>query len=244
MEKKSDLILILGSKPDAVIPLGINHIYAANASAYFYKDRISDKVKLTVITSAGDIYDNNLNKTIKFEKTTSADYDELIIVGFDKRPGSQNEILSQFNSDNIRMYTSAQRRKIFKKLVGEFWIFSPNILLYTFFGFKNFFFLRYFIAKVKSIYMKSDLPAEFRPSTGMTALAVAIQDNPDKKDFVISGIGFNRTIDYPDGTKPIIYKRQSHIVPDMAVLHILKRKYNLYTTDFDLSNDFGLNIFT
>jgi hypothetical protein len=237
----SNLVLILGSKPNANIPKKVSHVFAANASAYFYNDLIPPNAKVCVVISASELYDDNLNKREKWEKIFSRDNDNFIVMATDKVPGCEGKLYEQCCNRKIESFTSNERRKIFNILLGHFWFLPPNIPFKLFFNLvSDSFFYRLIKAKIKSIYLKKDLPAEFRPSTGMLALALAISRNPSNIPFVIAGIGFNRKEQYPDGSNPTILKRVSHLIPDKCALFILKRKYKLFTTDLELSKDFGL----
>lgn len=240
----SNVVLILGSKPNANIPKKVSHVFAANASAYFYNELIPPNIKVIVAVSVLELYDKNLNKREKWKKIFNRDNDNLIVFATDKVPGCEKKLYEERGNRKIELYNSNERRKIFNKLIGHFWFLPPNIPFNLFLNlFNDSFVYRFIIAKIKSIYFKKDLPAEFRPSTGMLALALAISRSPSNTSFVIAGIGFNRKEQYPDGSNPTILKRISHLIPDKCALIILKRKYKLYTTDLELSKEFGLELF-
>lgn len=232
-------ILILGSKPEALVPADVDYVYASNASAYFYKDKISPFPKLVIVASAGVIYGADLSEQPKFYKITNSVRDELIVSGIDKIPGAQEKISEEVSCKQIRYYSAQARREIFYSIVGGNLVI-PMLLACMHGKVEALWFLKYLWHLARAKFNNTDVPGAYRPSTGLFALAYAIGEHSKHSVYIVSGIGFERRGKYPDGSNVRHRKNPHHLIPDMLCFSELRKRYKILTTDPFVSKQFSI----
>ena len=230
-------ILILGSKPGATIPAEVDYVYAANASAHFYKGNISPRSKLIIVASAGVMYRIDLSKKPKFYKIIDALRDSFVVSGVDKIPGAKEKICHEVNVKSIKYYSAEARRKIFNSVVGGYFI-SPIFLSFIHGKIEPSYFLKYLYHLARGKWKNADLPGQYRPSTALFALAYAISEHSADSQFIVTGIGFDRRESYPDGGD--VENQKHHLIPDTLYFSELRNRYQIKTTDALISKQFSI----
>lgn len=232
-------ILILGSKPGAVLPDQVDYVYAANASAHFYSDKIPSSSSLKIVASPGALYGTDLLKQPKFYKVVNSLRGNLIVSGVDKVPGAQKKISEEIRVESIEYYSAKMRREIFFSVIGGSLV-GPTLLSCLFKDVKPAYFIKYLYHLTRSRVLGTDAPGQYRPSTGMFALALAISEHSGDSQYILSGIGFDQRSNYPDGSEVSARGNPHHLIPDMLCLAELSKKNRIFTTDSDISKLFSI----
>lgn len=233
-------ILVLGSKPNAIIPDQIDFVYAANCSAHFYNKSIPLSSKLTVVVSAGRLYRNNLTKKPRFYEIVGSLRGRLVIAGVDKIRDLQKIMECDIPRVEIKSFTAKRRRDIFYSVLGGRGLLTPMLKSCLSQTVSKEFLFKYLYHLIRSKMFGTDVPGKFRPSTGLFALAYAVSEHSEESQYIVSGIGFGRRVDYPDGSKGSSESALHHIIPDMLYLAELSKKIKIYTTDQEISKRFSI----
>lgn len=222
-------VLILGSKPGAIIH-DADYCFGANSAIGYYKNEFhSFRGKKISVVAASEVT-NSTRKSHQKQKwnqnrkelIVSSPSDHIILIGAEYFPDVQETFLGALNVTFNRLTYS----EVFEKLNGITGFKTPILTkhhLYplNFDSVKNLyrFSLNFFLRRNNLI---SGL---FRPSTGIIALLLAIDKYGSSSEFFLEGIGLaNRNI-YPDGfnntwtpSKKII---ASHVYVDRLILNNL-----------------------
>lgn len=237
--------LILGSKPEAIVPPA-SYVYAANTSGFFYRDSITKKSVLKVIACAAKLYTVDCVPTENLEKLILSSAKEIIITAYDKRQACFDHLYSCNPDKNIVVLTASERRNIFNQLLRFSILPAPFFLLKL----SDYQAVKLNYMLLKTIVMQKlkdqniDVPAIFRPSTGAFALAYAIKDCPQAERYIISGIGLSKRNEYPGMVGADKVNRfENHVMADKILFSRLATRYPLYTTDLELADMTGIPVF-
>jgi len=222
--KKDKYILVLGSKPNSIIPKeDISHIYAANGASELASQIIKNdpSVKLTSVVT-GKEFTKNLEVQ---RRVISANPDRLI---------------SRITSIDIQNYNFSKKVEyLFLKNIEQLKLQSNFFK----FGMLNIFLkemnyeqkiIKKFIHLFKAIRYKSFIGI----STGFFSILCALKEHPDS-EIIISGIGMSGGGHYYNVNSDKYSKRS---LVDRQLILNLKKKYKtkLYTTDQNLESNSGI----
>lgn len=245
-------VLILGSKPESIVPK-TRYIYAANASGFFYRNEIPKDSILKVVLTVAKIYSSDdCSPRPHLENIMELPAKEFIVMSSPGKLACVESLRAVYADKKISVITGEERKKIFRDVLhsssvfsfpAPFFLFPPSNLRNIWFNsliIKEFFAYMLFArdGKIKT-------PHSFKMSSGTFALAYAIKDLPSAKRYVISGIGVGGRDKYiSDGVrKNVGDKSQNHVEADMAFLKKVAKKYPLFTTDRELSKLTGIPLY-
>lgn len=242
MSVNKQLVVVLGSKPGAVIPSG-DAIYCANAAIGYYGDRVCRFPFVVSILSPDAIHpkerragapNREMNER-QWEMIISSRIDRMILT----RTGHFDflkEVLDKAGfSSPVDSVSAFERRKLVGRISG---CYDP-IVTSDFFRLPLDKKIRYG-GSLTSTFLKrmldkrKDCGSVFRPSTGILALVFAIADHGQDAEYVICGIGARKRDEYLDGKH--IHERDlpQHVFADIKVLGSLARRYRISTTESEL----------
>lgn len=237
-----EIILVLGSKPKATIPIS-DFTYCANATASYYEENLKNHSNITSIVSATEVILGTRKKSPKKDKwakdrknrIANSPSDKIVMYWTDGFPDSIDLLKKSPCFTPIIGVTSYEILALIKSISGiriptlTFDHFSKkdqailNLLRFV----KN-----YIYAIIVNPYSMSGL---FRPSTGIIALIYAISKHGKNAQYIISGISIEGRGSYPDGSKNSWSKKNSlesyHVYVDKKILTTLSKKYNIKTTE-------------
>ena len=244
-------ILILGSKPDAVIPPNYDEIFASNASLEFFKKSLSN-VNKTLLLSAGEVSEENIRALKKQGKGQLAkekmnlimqsNFDNLIVL-------NKNDSLTFTSESQVflnkaeKVLDSHERRKVVYKVTSlldpimpinyakKYGLISALGFLYN----KTKFLINSYHSR------DMDCDSQFRASTGVFALVYAISKYGSNAKYILSGVGITNRLSYSisgDKSRVKASGRVPHVEADLAILKRVLKKYDVCITDAELASVF------
>lgn len=253
-------IVILGARPGPVIPRG-DAIYCANAAFLSAPDEVSGFAQRTIVASstvlakglasgreAPAIYRTKVDAIRDFRSTDLVLFEDP--GRGDKLPVIRDYLSAGQPDRNERLFSVEQRTALTRDWLGSYPLvdaaFRTQPLVVQ--GRDALELCRWWISwQIGS--RRRDVRAKYRPSTGILALLVALQDHGYSAEYVLAGIGLADRQAYSiDGTgMRVIKQRRSnvlpmHIVADRIALKRLSGRVNLSTTEpelHDLVRPFG-----
>lgn len=232
-----ETVLILGSAPDAEIPEA-DYAYCANASAYYYADRLQSIPSVKCIVGAhiaAAIPESGANEDLKAlrDRVISVSYSEIIVLDHSPWYGEWNlsvamKDLCKRTSAAATLLTANDRKELLKGLAGmREPIFSASLLeeagnIRNAGRILNLLLFSYFKTA------KETSPV-LRPSTGLWSALVAMNNHGPDARYIMSGISLSEKagrLAHPDGMVPgRIDGLTHHLHADRAVLDALKRNF-------------------
>ena len=246
-------IVILGSKPNAIVPRG-EKIYCANAAIISNEDPVSRFVDRVAVASSavlgaglnpgsdrGDVYKQ------KLDAVRDGGMSRIILLESPFSPDTATQVKSYLQTEGRNPDVSEigvrQRIKMVKSiaqtpypLVGASFSAQPfSVRLRDRMDIGHWYWQWHFGEG------RRDVSPKYRPSTGILALLLAIAENGKKVDYVLAGIGvkdrniakvktFTATIpDTPVGELP------QHVHADLMILENLLCDYSLSSTEAELT---------
>jgi len=222
VENKNNYILILGSKPRALIPkINFRYIYAANgaieAADKFKKENNLNSEIISVVTAPEFLRNNEVQKRV-----ISA---------------SPKKMISRFGKIEVKKY-NLNRNLIYKNFSN----FEQLMLQSKFFKFnildvliKETHYEQSFLKKIKHIFLSIKNNRFIGVSTGFFSVLYALSEHKDYK-IIISGIGMSAGGHYYNISSSR-YNNRSKV--DRKLVLNLKNQYkkNVTTTDNNLSQN-------
>ena len=222
-------VLILGSKPGATIH-NADYCIGANSAIGYYKDDFNSfkGVKISVV-AASEVTNSTRNNVQKQkwnlnrkDLIINSQSDHIILVGSEYFPDVQDTFLELLNVP----YNKLSYSEVFNKLNTITGLKIPLLTKNHVFplssnSIKNLF--RFYL----DFFLKRDtlVSGLFRPSTGIIALLLGIDQFGFNSLFYLEGIGLNDRNVYPDGFNntwtPSNKILASHIYVDRLILNIL-----------------------
>lgn len=242
MSRKS--ILILGSKPGAKFR-NFDIAYCANAASSFYNSQLSNEGGVVKsIISASELVDNkrigNVDKTNWLEDKLPMLVDnsksKIFLINHNYFPEAFSAIKNSSFQGECELISSCELNLIQERVVNlraPIWTkFHRKVSLYEFLSNLK----QFIINKIKQFtdgsHQNSGL---FRPSTGIVALIKAIDENGDKADYEVSGIGIKGRGLYPDGAintwTPKNKLQAYHVYVDRLICEVLAERYKITFRD-------------
>jgi len=250
MDKKNiSKVLILGSKPGAVIP-AFDHAYCANASAGYYQDelihvggKIVSVVSATEIIESQRIGSKDKDKWLSEKKKMIADFpsSKILLHWIDVYPRAIQSLIDAGCKSKIEALPSSDVKRLEKNLCGvREPIFtydhlrggSRRALLNV---------IAYLDQRFRSIFDRCyNVTGLYRPSTGIVSLLYAISVHGADAEYIVSGIGIKGRGSYPDGSINTWSRKINldsyHVLVDKKIIEILSAKYNIRTTENGLGS--------
>ena len=252
MRKIKKKIVILGSKPDAIIPTASVYV-CANYSAYYYKDQLTDfnNSKIYTILSASEVLTGlradaehkDAWIVSRLANLQDGGIGQTFIYNSEFYPNSTS-VISSLNLNKKPVYLPYQLvLDIQKKLLNktEPFITIKHVDLN----------LRYMVhlarAYFRDIFSKmfsSELvnySGLFRPSTGVFALLYAIHLFGKDAEYILAGIGLTGRGLYPDNkdnnwtSQMGLDKKHTLVDRYIITLLSLSKIYDISTTEDDLN---------
>lgn len=234
-------VVVIGSKPNAVIPEG-DAVYCANASIAYYAQQIAGfKHIVNIVTSSAiDYQPKNMSDDRdyyreRWEKMSKTRPARLIILR-NKNPDRMISALREVGYDaSISFINDQDRRKLVTRVSGC----DDPILTADFFQLPSKLKIAY-AGSALSIILKrifdqsKTCNAIFRPSTGIIALLYAMTENGCDCEYVVTGIGLKNRNEYIQANRSSEHRIPHHVFADRKVLHSVAAKYNVTTTEPEL----------
>ena len=214
-------ILVIGSKPNPVIPKKFNHIVYVNASIYIYPQIDLTLHSTHFITKQCFVETWNENK----EHFKNKHINNLVLIL--RNTSLLNEIIQKLNSvnynyDNLLVLSSREKADITRNVVGKFFLYSTGITKPDKFKKK--------VKNIKKLIQTEELGG-YKPSTGVFACLYCIKNYSNLKKLIIAGIGLSEGVHAYN--KKYIYPA-SHNHFDRQILKKISRKNNVCTTEEEL----------
>jgi hypothetical protein len=240
-KKKRKTILVLGSKPNAKLPI-TDFTYCANASASYYHKQVKNRQNIKSIVSASEvILGSRKGSKLKDEwirertsRIANLHSNEIILYNIDNFPEASKILQENHCKVRIKLMTCKQMfslitnitKKKIPMITNDHFNTDKKIILYAKY-IKNLLRLIFFNGK--------DINGLFRPSTGITTLIYAISKHGKDAEYFLSGISIQGRGIYPDGSintwSPKINLKTNHVYVDREILSILSRKYTIRSSD-------------
>lgn len=239
----SRTILILGAKPGAAIP-DCDAVYCANAAIGFYKEEIVRIPHRVSVVNGGAL--KVIRASVKPEKAeVQREKREAILAA----PCEERYILGNIKAEDIEIggetscLSKSERQRLVCRVTGLCQPIVPE-------GFQDEpFFTRVAVRKrlmksfIKRLFSpEKDHPPYFRPSAGILALILAIEQNAPDDLYIVSGIGVDDRHKYPSGSHDPEHRIPKHVGADMRVLKELTKKYRVKTTEPTIAQFSGIEL--
>ena len=238
-------VVILGSKPDAIIPEG-DIIYCANASLSLYPKK-ARKFNDIIVVGINPLFKSmHKNRNMEHEEK---DFNiqswnmlvrypaKIVIVGDKKTETTIQELMHDGFSGRIDHMTKPERRKLIGKVSG---CYDP-IITNDFWSIPLSYKLEYNNSIITTITkrtfgIKASANCMLRPSTGIFSLVYAIKEHGSSAEYVVSGIGITNRGVYSGRKNKDKDKKHpfSHIFADQKVLKELAKSHRISTTEQSL----------
>lgn len=238
-------VVILGSKPNARIPLG-ERLYCSNGSIGLYalEAKRFSYVGLVTINPVLEYYVKNRNEGNPYRDFNEYVWHTILTVpshivtitnrNIDKVSKS---LLDGGFSGSLTKMMKYERRKMIERISGcrdpivteEFWDLPSELRKECLRSIVKNGFRRFYDKTAES-------HCVLRPSTGIMTLVYAISEHGYDAHYIVSGIGVNKRGEYAQG-KNENKKGQniySHILADKKVLAELNKRYSISTTEPEL----------
>jgi len=242
-------VLILGSKPDAIIP-SFDHAYCANAAASYYQGELSHRGGKTYsVVASGQITKRERrpnNKKLQHydEKTTrilESRNDGVILILPPDKSSAKRKIKEGISVVEV---TERERERILRNISGldepvgpcrltEAPITVSTLYIYT----------KLLQNAFQAIGKERRPPAAFRASTGIFSLAYAILQHGTQSEYIISGIGLSDRENYKDKSFKQKRKIPRHSHADTHYLSALSARFNIRTTEEEIYQRTGIPLF-
>lgn len=243
MSEEKTRIVILGAKPGAVIPDG-DTIWCANSALVSYAEEVYKFPEVVSVMNPDLLHPKERKEGVP-DREMNEKYYRLILASRPNRmiltrtssleliKGELNAVAFSAPVTGISIY---DRRMLVGRISG---CYDP-IVTSDFFRLPNKVKIRYagslastFLKRLRN--HKKDCGSAFRPSTGVLALVMAINEYGPDAEYVICGIGIHKRLEYISGTKTKQRLLQPHVYADTKVLRKLAHRYSLFTTEPELT---------
>lgn len=235
-------VVILGAKPGAVIPEG-DSIWCANSALVSYADQVNRFPEAVSVLNPDLLHpkerregvaDREMNEQF-YRKILASKPDRMILT----RASSLELVKGELDAAGFRAPVSGVSIYERRMLVGRVSGCYDPIVTSDFFRMPYKIKVRY-AGSLASTFLKrlldwkKDCGSAFRPSTGVLALVMAIDEYGPDVEYVIAGVGAHKRLEYLTGTKTKGRLLQPHVYADIKVLRKLARRYLLFTTEPEL----------
>ena len=238
-------VVILGSKPDAIIPEG-DTIYCANASLSLYPSE-AQKFNDIIVVGINPLFKSmHKNRTMGHEER---DFNirswnmlvrcpvKIVIVGDNTTEATIQKLMHDGFTGKIEHLTKPERRALTGEVSG---CYDP-IITSDFWSLPLSYKIEYNNSIITTITkrtfgLKASANCMLRPSTGIFSLAYAIKKHASSAEYVVSGIGITNRGVYSGRKNKNRDKKHpySHIFADQKVLKELAKSYRISTTEQSL----------
>ena len=242
MSSKKTRVVILGSKPGADIPEG-DAIWCANGAIGFYAGEVSRFSRVVSVLNPDVIHPKTRRQGVLDRERNEQQYrmilaskpDKMMLTrtsGLDLR---KSELEAAGFSAPVSGISIYERRMLVGRISG---CYDP-IVTRDFFDLPFKTKIRY-AGSLASTFLKrlldrkKDCGSAFRPSTGVLALVLAIDEYGPDAEYVMAGIGLRKRAEYLNGKRRVRRALPAHVYADSHVLGKLVRRYSLYTTEPEL----------
>lgn len=222
-------ILILGSKPGAKIH-DAEYCFGANSAIGYYKDELhnfkGEKISVVAASEVTNSARNNLEKiqwnSNRKDLILNSPSNHIILVGYEYFPEVYDSFLEFLMVSNSKLTYS----QVFEKLKSITRLKVPvltkdHVFPLGFSSIKNLY--KFYIDSTRR--KNSLISGLFRPSTGIIALILAIDQFGLNAEYFLEGVGLSNRNVYPDGNNntwtPLKKIVASHIFVDRLVLKSL-----------------------
>lgn len=237
-------VVILGSKPDADIPDG-DILYCANGSIGFYADQVRRFPKVISVLNPDLLHPKGRQEGVLDREANEQQYrmilesrpDRMILTRTSSLDMAKRELSKGGFSAPVSALSIYERRMLVGQISG---CYDP-IVTSDFFALPSKMKIRY-AGSLASTFLKrlldrkKDCGSAFRPSTGILALVLAIDENGEDAEYIICGIGLRKRAEYLNGTTFRKRALPAHLFADVKVLSQLVRRYSLFTTEPELTS--------
>lgn len=244
-------ILVLGSKPEAAVP-ATDHTYCANCASHYYRDALqSNRPIVNVVAGAivarphkGQKPEVASRHRKQYRRLLDARPDSLVIVhGHREQPAFQHAETC-FREDGfdlqLRHIPYDDRQALIYKHTGLSGPIRPERLghLPIRYG------ITYARDRARGLLLEAtgkevQYKNLFRISMGVFALIYAIDAHGSDATYIVSGIGVSDRNRYQDGFGLKRGPMTPHVHADIRVLRILAQRYEIVTTEEDLTDILG-----
>ncbi len=226
MDNKNEYILVLGSKPEYIIPnLTFNYIYAANGAIERANEYKKKNSKLELISVLGG---REFEKNLEVKKRVLNSSPDKIICRLGKIDYKKYNFSQKLNFQYLTNYQQL-------KIQSNFFNYGLLNILFLETYYEN-----SFLKKITHMFRSIRRGALVGTSTGFFAILCALLKHPDKKIF-ISGIGMiGGDHKYSDKDR---YNKRS--IVDRRLILNLKENYKnrLITLDKDLAHNAHIDLY-
>jgi len=239
-------VLILGSRPEASIP-SCDAVYCANAAIGYYRDRIAAIPWKVLVVNGGALKQPEVDSTDAKRRIHEEKRNQILNAPCDERYVMGNtkvaELINEWDRTPTHLMPRSDRHRMVRRVTG----FRQPIVTGDFarepFGIKLTLLYRLLKAVLKrSVNREKDHPPYFRPSAGVLALILAVDQNPAGSRFIISGIGVSARHEYHAGVNDTVHSVPKHVGPDVRILQKLNRTHDLATTEPELAELTGIRL--
>jgi hypothetical protein len=240
-------VVVIGSKPNAVIPDG-DAIYCANVSIVYYADQVARFSQIVNVITPMAIVDQKPENssgvqecyTARWEAMLTARRAQLLILESSKANRMIDGLRKAGYDAPITTISAQERRKLVARVSGcddpivtsDFFRLPPKLQ-------------RQYAGSAISIMLKRIFDQNktcnpvFRPSTGIISLLYAIDQHGADCEYVVAGIGMHDRCIYIHTDRSSV-KRSSrasipqHVFADRKVLRTISSRYRITTTEPEL----------
>lgn len=239
-------VVVIGSKPDAVIPDG-DVIYCANVSIIYYADQVARFRQIVNIITPNAIDDQKLPSSSAGQNCLTSQWEIMLTVKQVRLiillSGSADRMVTGLRNAGyttpITMISHQERRKLVERVSGC----DDPILTADFFRLPVKQKLRY-AGSAASVMLKRIFDQSktcrsfFRPSTGIVSLLYAIDQHGVDCEYVIAGIGLNKRSVYSHTISSATCSDKAsipaHVFADRKILQTISSRYRISTTEQEL----------
>jgi len=244
MGSKKTRVVILGSKPGADIPEG-DAIWCANGAIGYYREQVSRFPEVVSVLNPDLIHPKDRREGVPDREMNEQAYRMILASHPDRvmltRTSSLELARKLLREGGVPAPVSGisiyERRMLVGRISG---CYDP-IVTGDFFGFPFKTKIRY-AGSLMSTFLKrlldrkKDCGSAFRPSTGVLALVMAIDEYGADAEYVICGVGLQKRVEYLNGRSVAGRALPAHVYADTKVLGKLVRRYSLFTTEPELTS--------
>ena len=243
-KRKKETILVLGSKPNAKLPIA-DYTYCANASASYYHKQLKKRQNIKSIVSASEVILGTRKNSKKkdewirdrISRIANLHSNEIILFNIDHFPEASKILQENHCKVSIKPMTCKQMFSLIKNITKKKIPMITNAHFDT--EKKIILYAKYIKSLLRLIFFNGkNMNGLFRPSTGIVTLIYAISKHGKHAEYFLSGLSIKGRGIYPDGSintwSPKINFKTKHVLVDREILSIISRKYTIRSLDDEL----------
>jgi len=243
-------IIILGSKPYVKIPAG-DIIYSANGATFINKITPQDFTKhinvahVYALSKGLEQKSSQALHSLKLKEVHDNKFERLVLFQSSRDNGKTNKLkkyLENTHHEEIEVITFCEQRKIVREIGKRGYPIINKYFFYKLPSKKIRDGIRIIKALISWRYGRGyiDVGTNYRPSTGILALLIAIKENGPTAQYILCGVGIKNRNQFLIDNQILLNNPHNknaatqHSYADQILLKSLSTRFNLQTVEKEL----------